>query len=106
VPEEKTPAQKAGSAQKAARQDTPISGDFASPGDAENITEDGEYAGDVRYEGTVLVERDVDGEWVSVLTDKPRPGDRVPAKELNVETGEREISSRKSDEGHATPPRR
>jgi hypothetical protein len=105
MPEETTPAQKAGGAQKAARTDDVVSGDYAAPGDEGLISEDGEFTGEARYEGTVLVERKVGDDYVSVLTDKPRPGDRVASKELNVETGELQQSSHKADEGHATPPR-
>ena len=97
MPEEKTPAQKAGSAQKAAR---------TTEATTDGPDESGEFDGTTRYDGTIQVERKVGDDWVSVLTDSPRPGDRVEAKSLNVETGELERSSRKTDEGHAAPPRR
>lgn len=67
---------------------------------------DGVFDGTVRYEGSVLVERDVDGGTVTVMTDKPRRGDRVQANELDVETGELKLSSKEADSGSATPPRR
>jgi hypothetical protein len=67
---------------------------------------DGVFDGTVRYEGSILVERDIDGETVTVLTDKPRRGDRIQANELNTATGEMQRSTKRADEGSATPPRR
>jgi hypothetical protein len=62
---------------------------------------DGVFLGDTRYEGTVLVDREIDGEWVSVMTDKPREGDRIQAHTLNVETGKRERSAESSEKAGA-----
>lgn len=87
----------AGSTQKAARTTAPTT---------DGPDESGEFDGTTRYDGTIQVSRKVGDSWVSVLTDSPRPGDRVEANTLNVETGKLERSSRKSDEGHATPPKR
>lgn len=50
--------------------------------------EDGVFDGDVRYEGSILVDREIDGQVVSVLTDKPRKGDKVQAKTFDDVTGE------------------
>lgn len=58
---------------------------------------DGVFDGDVRYEGTVLVDREVDGETVSVLTDKPRRGDRVQAKTFDDATDKLTTSSESSE---------
>lgn len=62
---------------------------------------DGQFEGGVRYEGTVLVEREIDGQWVSVMTDKPREGDRIQAHTLNPETGKLETSSESSTKAGA-----
>lgn len=67
---------------------------------------DGVFDGTVRYEGSVLVERDVDGETVTVMTDKPRKGDRVQANEMDPETGELRRSTKEADSASAAPPRR
>lgn len=64
--------------------------------------EDGEFAGDTRYEGSVLVDRKIGDDWVAVLTDKPRPGDRVQARVLNPETGKLEVSKESSTKSGAT----
>lgn len=47
----------------------------------------GEFVGDTRYEGTVLVDRKVGDEWVPVLTDRPRAGDRIQSHTFNRDTG-------------------
>jgi hypothetical protein len=95
-----TAVQKATTATKAARSEEPVSGDF--PADGQVISEDGVFNGETRYEGSVLVERKVGEDWVTVMTDKPRPGDRVQAQSLNVETGEREVSKESGDKPGAT----
>lgn len=53
----------------------------------ENLNEGGEFEGKHRYQGTLLVERkDEEGDgYHDVLTDKPRPGDRIPNKEADAE---------------------
>ena len=95
-----TPVQRATTAAKAVRQDDPVSGDF--PVEDEKVgVKDGEFAGDTRYEGTVLVDRKVGDEWVSVMTDKPRPGDRVQAHSLNRETGQLETSQESGEKSGA-----
>lgn len=50
--------------------------------------EEGVFDGNVRYDGSVLVDREVDGQIVSVLTDKPRKGDKVQAKTFDDATGQ------------------
>lgn len=55
---------------------------------ATEAPEDGVFDGEVRYEGSVLVDREVDGQTVSVLTDKPRKGDKVQARTFDDATGE------------------
>lgn len=85
---------------KAARTSAPVSGDSPAEGQSAGI-EDGEFTGDARYEGTVLVERKVGDSWVSVLTDKPRPGDRVQALTLDRSTGSLERSSESSEKAGA-----
>ena len=50
--------------------------------------QDGVFDGNVRYEGSILVDREIDGQVVSVLTDKPRSGDKVQAKTFDEATGE------------------
>lgn len=93
--DDRTVAQKATTA-KALRTDEPVSGDF--PAEDQKVgVQDGEFVGDTRYEGTVLVERKFGDEWNVVMTDKPRPGDRVQAQTLNVESGELERSSEPSE---------
>lgn len=49
---------------------------------------DGVFDGNVRYEGSILVDREIDGEVVSVLTDKPRQGDKIQARTFDEKTGE------------------
>lgn len=90
---------RAGAVVKAARTDEPVSGDF--PAEGQTISEDGVFDGTTRYEGSVLVERQVGDEWVTVMTDKPRPGDRIQAKTLNDETGELERSTESSEKSGA-----
>lgn len=74
-----------------AKTETLVSGYAAE--DEKVGVKDGEFTGDVRYESTILVERKVDDEWVSVMTDRPRAGDRIPAKTMNRETGKLEQST-------------
>jgi hypothetical protein len=89
--DKRTTVQRATTANKAARTDEPVSGDF--PGEDQKVVgDDGVFKGETRYEGTVLVDRVVGDEVVQVMTDKPRPGDRVQAHTLNDETGELEQS--------------
>ncbi len=76
----------ANNATKAVTTDEPVSGDF--PAEGQTVSKDGEFDGSTRYEGTVLVERKVGDDWVSVMTDKPRPGDKVQAHTLDMESGE------------------
>lgn len=68
---------------------------------AEDI-KDGEFQGNTRYEGTVLVDRKVNGEWVAVLTDRPREGDRIQQHTLNAETGKLEQSRESATKSGAT----
>ena len=63
---------------------------------------DGVFDGNVRYEGSVLVDREIDDEVVSVLTDKPRQGDRVQAKTFDEKTGEFMQSSESTTKAGAT----
>lgn len=70
------------------------------------VAETGEFDGEVRYDGTVLVDREIDGEVVSVLTDKPRKGDKVQAHEFNDSKDGLQQSTKESDAGSATPPKR
>lgn len=94
-----TTAQKATTAVKAARTDEPVSGDF--PQEDQEVTKDGEFDGKTRYEGTILVDRQVGDDIVSVLTDRPRPGDKVQALTLNRETGELERSTESAEKSGA-----
>lgn len=96
-----TTVQKATTATKAVRTDETVSGDFPAEGQKVGV-KDGEFVGDTRYEGSVLVDREVDGEVVSVMTDRPRPGDRVQAHTLNVETGKLEQSQESTEKSGAT----
>ncbi|MFA7264902.1 MAG: hypothetical protein WC054_01080 [Candidatus Nanopelagicales bacterium] len=99
--DKRTPAQKAGSATKAVHSgDKVVSGDFPQEGD--NVSEDGEFAGHTRYEGSVLVERKVGDDWVTVMTDNPRPGDRVQQHTLDRDTGELTHSSESTTKAGAT----
>lgn len=71
---------------------------------AEENLEDGEFKGEFRYHGTVLVDReDEDGNVVSVMTDKPREGDRVQARTLNPDTGKLEASDQKASRPSTMP---
>ena len=71
---------------------------------AEEYEQGSDFDGTVRFEGTVLVEREIGDDVVTVMTDKPRKGDKVQAQELNKETGKLEQSQDKGD--RITPPKR
>lgn len=85
-----TAVQRASTATKAATSEEPVSGDF--PAEGQEVSKDGVFDGTTRYEGSVLVDRKVGDEIVTVMTDKPRPGDQVQAHTLNDETGKLEQS--------------
>lgn len=70
------------------------------------LKNDREFAGDVRFEGTILVERKVGDDWAVVLTDKPRPGDRIQAQDYNEDTGDYEVSKRDSTSTGGAPPKK
>ena len=99
-PENATTVQKATTATKAVTTEEPVSGDF--PAEGQTISEDGTFSGETRYEGTVLVDRKVGDDWVSVMTDKPRPGDKVQAHTLNPQTGELETSKESTTKAGAS----
>lgn len=89
--EELTTVQKATHAQKASQSTDVRPGGYGTE-EKVGVTND-EFDGDVRYEGSILVERKVGDEWVTVMTDKPRPGDKVQQTVYDVEEGEFKSSS-------------
>jgi hypothetical protein len=81
------------------------SGDkVASEKGPEDYEKGADFDGEVRFDGSVLVDREIDGEVVTVMTDKPRKGDKIQAHELNDETGKLEPASDKGE--RITPPKR